>query len=167
MARKFVNFCVVFALLTGCWGGVLAAAACPHLGCETAAAVPDVHATHGGHTDGHDAVSTEGHSGHAGGHEGQDASPPSPYRGPAAAGHILSGGHDPGCTHCVGRPETPPSPRSEWQSNFARKGGGFVAPLTPARVEAPAAVSLREIRPAQHAPPGSSARHLLLNIFRI
>jgi len=155
--------------MTGCWGGVLAAAACPHLGCETAAAVPVAGAAHGGHTEGHDAVSAEEHSGHAEGHAGHDAETPSPDRGAADAGHMLSGGHNPGCAHCVGRPGAPPSQRFEWQSTFAGKGGGIVTPLTAARVEEPAAVIPREITPAQHAPPGRSDRHLLLllSVFRI
>ena len=153
--------------MMGCWGGVLAAAACPHLGCETVAALPGSGAAHGGHTGDHDAVSTEEHSGHTGGHEGHFAEPPSADRGMVSGGQTLSGGHELGCTHCVGRPGAPPSQRFDWQSTFAGKGGGFVAPLTAARFATPAAPFLREITPAQHAPPGRSDRHILLSVFRI
>jgi hypothetical protein len=154
----------------GCWGGVLAAA-CPHMGCETTAAAPDA-AKQGGHAHSHDhnTVSPEDHSDHVTAHQGHLAEPPVPVQHQFSNGELLGVAHeqhDPFCTHCVGRPEAPPSPCFEWQANSARKGGDFAAPLASAHVETPAAVFVREITPAQHAPPGRSDRHLLLSVFRI
>jgi hypothetical protein len=165
VARRLINLSVVFALVTGCWGGVLAAAACPHVECETTAAAPEGAAGHG-----HDAATSEDHSGHAGEHGGHPAEPPAQNTsevGRRGLPNVSPGGHDLGCTHCVGSPEAPPSPTSEAQANSVRKGAESAAPTAVTRVEAPAAVFLREITPAQHAPPHGTVRHLLLSVFRI
>ena len=155
--------------MTGCWGGVLAAAACPHTECEMTASAPSDTAGAGVHD--HDAVTSEDHSGHTAEHGGHAAEPPAQGRSgvsPAGVLNVGPGRHDPGCTHCLGRPEAPPSPNFEVQANSASKGGESTAPNAAARAGAPAAVFLREITPAQHAPPGRSDRHLLLlNVFRI
>jgi hypothetical protein len=170
VARKLLNVCVVFTLVLGCWGGVLAAAVCPHMGCKTTAAAPEATAHHGEHAAGHEAVSQEDHSGHAAAHDGHAALPPAhdeQHLDGGRAPGVTADRHDPACAHCVGTAEAPPSRSFEWQSNSFKQGGKLTAPPAAARVSAPAAVFLREITPAQHAPPGSSDRHLLLNVFRI
>jgi hypothetical protein len=149
----------------GCWGGVLAAAACPHVECETTAAAPEGAAGHG-----HDAATSEDHSGHAAEHGGHPAEPPAQDTGGAGRRglpNVSPVGHDLGCTHCVGRPEAPPSPTFEALANSVRKGAESTAPTVAPRVAAPSAVILREITPAQHAPPPGTVRHLLLSVFRI
>lgn len=160
--------------MTGCWGGVLAAAACPHSGCETMASAPDIAATDGGHADthGHDAVRSDTHSSHASALEGHAAEPPArdQHQFSTRGEHqsVAPEQHDQFCSHCVGSPEAPPSPRIEGQSNTAKKSGDFAAPLAATQFKAPTAVFLREITPAQHAPPGRPDRYLLLlNVFRI
>lgn len=170
--RKLVNICVGLALMTGCWGGVLAAAACPHSGCETMAFAPDVAATQSDHADthGHDTASPEAHSSHVSAHQGHAAEPPARDQHQFSHGELKSVApeqHDQSCAHCVGSPEAPSSPCFEWQSGSAKRGGGFVAPLAATQIKAPAAVFLREITPAQHAPPGQSDRHIILSVFRI
>ena len=173
MARKLVNVCVVFALVTGCWGGVLAAAACPHLGCETAATAPDGAAAHGEHAGEHGrhSASPEDHSGHIESHgEGHSADSPARDRsqpGPDQFRDRASGGHDQDCAHCVGGAEAPPSRPFEWQPNSFKNSGKLTAPRAAQQVSAPALVLAREITPAQHAPPKQTSRHLLLNVFRI
>ena len=166
VARRLINLSVVFALVTGCWGGVLAAAACPHVECETTAAAPEGAASHD-----HGAAVSEEHSSHPAEHGGHPAEPPAPDVSPAGQPRVADvgpgGGHTPGCTHCVGRPEAPPSPSFEAQANSVRKGAESAAPTAAPRVEAPAAVIPREITPAQHAPPPGTVRHLLLSVFRI
>ena len=167
MTRKLLNFGLAWLFVLGCWGGVLAAVACPHAGCETGASEPAV-----GGAVGHDhaAVTSEDHSGHNAEHGGHATEAPARNLGglgPVGLPNIRPGGHDLGCTHCVGRPGAPSAPNFEVQAKTARKAGESAAPASPARVEAPAAVSLREITPAQHAPPGRTVRHILLNVFRI
>ena len=158
--------------MLGCWGGVLAAALCPH-GCETTAhAAGEASTTHGDHgMDCAQMVKPEDHSGDISGHEEGHAGYPADgdQRQSDHAGlHTdARGQHDQSCAHCVGRPEAPPSPYSEGQSNSAKRGGSFTAPLATVQVESPAPVYRRKITPAQHAPPGESDRHLLLNVFRI
>jgi hypothetical protein len=171
VARKIVNICVLFALLTGCWGGVIAAAACPHAGCETAATLSEVAVTtHCDHTGGHDAVNHGEHSEHISAHAGHAAESANRDQRLLNSGGlqiVVPKQHDRFCTHCIGSPEAPPSPSFEWQSNSARKSGGFAAPPAAVQVESSAPVFLQKITPAQHAPPGTSDRHLLLNVFRI
>jgi hypothetical protein len=171
VARKIVNICIVIVLLTGCWGGVLAAA-CPHLGCETAAAsdnaaTPDEHVEEHGHH----SASPEDHSLHSGSHgEGHTAESPAqdpPQFDSDQFRRNASNSHDPNCDHCVGSTEAPPSQSFEWQSNSFKNGAKLAAPRAAERVSAPAVVFVREITPAQHAPPGRSDRHLLLSVFRI
>ena len=173
MARKLINLCAVLALLAGCWGGVLAAAACPHAGCETTAAAPESTAAHGEHEAGHGpgSVSPEDHSGHAGPQgKGHSAAPPAhnpPRVDPAQLRGAASNRHDPNCAHCAGDAEAPPSRHFEWQSNSFKSGEKLIAPRAAGQVSAASAVFVREITPAQHAPPGTSDRHLLLSVFRI
>jgi len=78
-----------------------------------------------------------------------------------------SGAHDPRCSHCAGRPEAPPSPKFEWQSDSVNKAGKELTAHAVWKVMAPAASHARQIAPAQHAPPGAPDRHLLLSVFRI
>jgi hypothetical protein len=173
VARKLVNICVVFALMTGCWVGVFAAAACPHVGCETSAGAPDGAAAHGEHTveRAHHAASPEDHSGRSEAH-GEGHSSESPARDQAQPDSdqfrdLASGAHDPDCAHCVGGAEAPLSRPFEWQPNSFKNSGKLTAPRAAQQVSAPAVVVTREITPAQHAPPGRSDRHLLLSVFRI
>lgn len=165
MTRRLINLSVVFALLTGCWGGVLADAACPHVECVTAEAAPE-----GAAGQAHDAVTSAAHSGHAAEHGGHAPAPPArdiSVQGPTGSTDVSNVGHDLGCIHCVGRPEAPPTPNIEVRANTARKGEESAAPPAAARLEAPAAIFPREITPAQHAPPAGIVRHLLLSVFRI
>lgn len=157
MSRKLLNFSLAWCLVLGCWGGALAGMLCPHEPCHAAS---DEAADRGGHSS---AGGHEDHSAHAQTHEGH-AEGPSPE---AAEPSRVSRGHDPRCAHCVGGPEVPPAAKFEWQSGTLKKGAGDAATHAAPRLPTPAAPPAREIIPAQHAPPGDSDRHLLLNVFRI
>ncbi|HLL76233.1 MAG TPA: hypothetical protein VK421_13355 [Pyrinomonadaceae bacterium] len=173
MARSLLNLCAVSALLLGGWGGVLAAVACLHVGCETAAAAA-AHAgvaAHGGHAGGHEPADHDSHAGKEVEHGGHAAATP-----PAGDLHRAGTGEartidprqpEPGCSHCVGSPAAPTSSLFGQQFIPPAKGESLIAPPAGVRVEAPAAAFIREITPAQHAPPGGTGRHLLLNVFRI
>ena len=172
MARKLLNLCVVFVLMTGCWGGVLAAVVCPHAGCETNAfAAPDLAAPvdgQGVHC--HDTARAAGESIPDKAHEGHVEELPAHDQqqfGHVELHEVGARSHERSCAHCVGSPETPPTQVSEQQTNSARNSRDFAAPPVAARVESPSPVFRRKIAPAQHAPPGRSDRQLLLNIFRI
>ena len=172
MARRLVNFCLAWTLVLGCWGGVIAAVACPHLGCETPSGTPE-HSAHGEHPadEGHASDDAENHSAHEETAASDVAVPPGPWQDPVGSAVPAvgsSGGHDGNCSHCVGRPEVPPSPNLEWQSDSAGKSVKYAAPRAAPQAVAPSAAHAREITPAQHAPPGSADRLLLLlSVFRI
>jgi hypothetical protein len=171
VVRKLVNFCLAWTVVTGCWGGVAAVAICPHEGCGTAAAATEQGSAHEGHqaVEGQDSAAPQDHTAHAEGHRGHSAEPPAAHEaGRESAESVIgpSPGHDPCFSHCVGRPEAPPSPKFEWQSSTVEKAGkDFAAPAQLKFVAS--AAHVRRDTPAQHAPPGSSDRHLLLNVFRI
>lgn len=169
MARKLVNICLAWAIVLGCWGGVVAAVACPHVGCETAVTAPDHGGLHGGDVS-HDAASAEETSAHPADHHGHSAeSRPAEQAQPGLVTSVAgdSGAHDSRCSHCVGRPDTPPSSKFERQPAPVGKDGKVPAALASPKVAAPAASHALRIKPAQHAPPGSQDRHLLLGVFRI
>lgn len=171
MARKLFNLCVVLALVAGSWGGVLAAAACPHLGCQ-AAAGDDGHAA-SRHEQHREAAGAQEHSGHAASQtEGHAAAePPSCHDQepePAAESSVAALASSPqSCAHCVGSRQAPPARSFEWQAGFARENRSEAAPRDFGRLLTPPVLFVREVIPATHAPPGRSARHLLLNVFRI
>jgi hypothetical protein len=172
MARKLLNVCVALALLMGCWGSVLAAAACSHVGCDAMASAPDIAAGHGAHADSHgqNVTGPEGHSCHVTSHRARAAKPSLRVQHQISQDElqsVASKQREQFCAHCVGRPEAPPAPCIEWQSYSSKKGVDFAAPHAIAQFETTAPVFLRKITPAQHAPPGKSDRHLLLNVFRI
>lgn len=172
MARKLFNFSLAWALVLGCWGGVLAAAACPHLGCETAAAAPAEAAVHGGHSavETREPAGREDHCAPAGVERGRAA-------GPAEAGRRGPESEDlrvailaprgPSCSHCVGRRPAPTPAKSDWQFSPAGEAGKDSAPQGVGHLPSPPRVFVREVIPAQHAPPARPGRHLLLGVFLI
>lgn len=172
MARKLFNFCLAWALVLGCWGGILAAAACRHAGCVTAAAAPEHDGAHGAHSpaETHEAASTEDHCAHAEAKQGRAQEKPAVEQLPhesVASGNSLSSPHDTFCFHCVGRPEAPRPTKFEWSPNSAGKVEKDSALRVLRHPAAPPRLFVREITPAQHAPPFSPERHLLLGVFRI
>lgn len=172
MARKLFNFGLAWVLVLGCWGGVLAAAACPHVGCETAAAAPVEAGTHGAHS----AVETRepavagDHCARAKAGQGHAAQPPDAGRDRPESedlrGTVLAP-RGTSCSHCVGRRQEPPSTKSDWQFNSARKVEKDSAAPAVGRPQAFSRAFVREVIPAQHAPPPKPGRHLLLGVFLI
>ncbi|MCA1620510.1 MAG: hypothetical protein LC795_14615 [Acidobacteria bacterium] len=164
-----VNFCLAWTLVLGCWGGVIAAVACPHMGCGTAASAHAGvdHGDAGAGDHDHDMPASEGHSDEHVEHVEETPSQGRSLLGDVGLNSLSPAGHDLNCTHCVARPEVPPSPKFDFQTGSFKKGAESAAPAAAPRVEAPSSVFPREITPAQHAPPGRSDRHLLLNVFRI
>ena len=172
MARKLLNFCLAWTLVLGCWGGVIAAVACPHVGCETMSAAADGNAAHGEHSsaEGHESAAPEEHSAHTDDHEGHAAEPTSHGQSQPDAVKLtagVSGAHDPRCTHCVGGSGAPPSSKFERQTAPVNKAGKGLAAHAALKVVAPAAAHAGRLMPAQHAPPGVPDRLLLLSVFRI
>jgi hypothetical protein len=164
---------VVWALILGCWGGVLAAAVCLHGECHTAAArAPAGDAAHGEHSagQGRTAADSENLSCHekaGGGHAVE--TPASEHRQVDRAGLESFASNSPGssCDHCVGGAEVPSPRPAEWQSSTARRGEKIVALCLAAPVAAPAAVFTRQVAVAQPSPAGRTLRHLLIGVFRI
>jgi hypothetical protein len=145
VAPKLVNFCLACAFVLGSWGGVIAAAACPHAGCQTA--VRQEPADHG--------------------HSCESASEEQARPAPEVLRAAVSSPHDPFCSHCSGRPPTPPSAKSEWQLSPVQKVEKDSAAQSVGHLPSPRRARTSEIRPSQHAPPHESDRRLLLNVFRI
>lgn len=178
MPRNFLKVGLVLSLVLGCWGGALAAALCPHMACETTSIQPGCAPTHVEVVTGHEGGGHEGHSNriaehseHSEAHDmGQSAGTPARDQDGSRSQELqgaASRSHDSRCTHCMGGTNAPPSSSFEWQANSVIKGGKYVASHSAVQLLMPAAVLVRKVNPAQHAPPGSSDRHLLLNIFRI
>lgn len=172
MARKLFNFCLAWTLVLGCWGGVLAAVVCPHVGCETGTAAREHAGTDSEHsTDGiHESAGAQSHTDHAENHQEHaeksrafEEAPPKPQ----GLRSLASSPHDPSCIHCVGGPQSPPSTKSEWQFNSAKKAEKGSAPPAARHLPAPSRAFVMEITPAQHAPPAKPGRHLLLSVFLI
>ena len=166
MALKLFNVCVVLALAAGCLGGVLASAACPHLGCDTPGAAQVNSAAHADHTEGgahHGANHTARGAAHSAEPSAQERAEPCDARSSAR----LTSPREADCTHCLGRPPNPPSRPFEWQPDTFRDGAKLTAPHIVERTAVPLAASVREITPARHAPPGRPGRHILLSVFRI
>lgn len=67
----------------------------------------------------------------------------------------------------MGRSSVPPSSDLERQSDSARRSVRDAPSHTAPQILAPAAAHAPEITPAQHAPPGSPDRHILISVFRI
>lgn len=172
MARRLFNFCLAWAFVLGCWGGAIAAAACPHVGCVKALAAPERAAAHGAHAaaETHEPAAPEDHCARAAAHH-EDAAGPrrveEPRPEPEGLRGLVSSAHDPSCAHCVGGGQSPPSAKSGWQFESVRKVEK--APATPS-ARPPAARSrafVRPVTPPQHAPPSGPGRHLLLSLFLI
>lgn len=178
VARKLFHFCLVWALLLGCWGGVLAAVACPHADCRAAAAPPardDAHdASHAAPAD----AETQEPAGHAehpapapAGH--CHAGEPAAAAGPRAAAEdedsrgFVFARRGASCVHCEGAPRAPASTKSGAPPSPAPKVEQDAAPQVVRQLLAPARAFVREVIPAQHAPPGPKDRRLLLSVFLI
>ena len=177
MALKLVNFCLAWILLLGFgWGGVLAAAVCPHAGCETATGVSDQiseqTAAQGEHqsVECHSSASAEDHSAQTQAQQEHAGEPPvekqSTLESPDSH-RFVSGSHASSCSHCMSRPDAPPSSKLEPQSNPVRKSGKDATPHVAPQTLAHIRTHVRQIIPSRRAPPGEPDRHLLLGIFRI
>ncbi|HEY0078105.1 MAG TPA: hypothetical protein VGB73_05635 [Pyrinomonadaceae bacterium] len=173
VARRLVNFCLAWALVLGFgWGGVLAAAVCPHLGCETDAAAPGGNPSQDEHSSGecHNSDDAEEHSAQTKAHQGHAAELPVEKQTAFESldlKRFFSGSSVPSCSHCIGRPDAPPSPKLEPQTNTVRNAGKEAPPHASLQTLADARTYVRQITPSQHAPPGRSDRHLLHSVFRI
>lgn len=162
------------ALLLQTWGGALAAVVCPHAGRDAA---PTTKA--GEHSCCAARPSDESRAADAGSDDAAGHCPMSRTR--AASDEGLT--HDaadstatgdpaalltsPPCTHCVGRPDRPPTPSRTREPQEARRDAP--APATRAHTTRPAPVLFASaVEPSQHAPPGLGARrHVLLSVFLI
>lgn len=158
MARKLLQVGLLLSLLLGSWAGALAA--CPHVGCRTTAARPDSDDNsdarprhHAGQPD---------HSGHAAPHDAAHT----PHEATPRRG-VAANRHDSTCTHCAGSRGPAPSRAFKWQVNNFETGRVLDAPRAVEQVSLTVCLFVREFVPTQHAPPGGSERHLLLNVFRI
>ncbi|HYN85637.1 MAG TPA: hypothetical protein VER32_10305 [Pyrinomonadaceae bacterium] len=178
MTRKLINLCLVLTLVAGCAGSALAAAVCPHAGCETMTAAPEnadahcdpapaeTHHAAGAHEHSSHAESQHGHATRSAAEERHGTETKRP-----ASKHsrgVASPSHDTTCAHCSGRRESPPSAKFEWQPNSIKRHEKESPPQHAVGYSAPPSRGFaRQITPAQHAPPAQTDRHVLLGVFRI
>lgn len=170
MAHKLFNFGLAWAFVLGCWGGVLASAVCPHLGCGAEAAAPAGGRGHDAHaaSETHEPAAPQDHCARAQSHaEGGRADAAQHGSEAEASRGSISAPRGAPCSHCVGRRPSPPATKSDWQPGPAGKADGDSAPQVGARLPAFSRAFVREVIPAQHAPPPKPGRHLLLGVFLI
>ena len=179
MARKLFQICLVWALLLGCWGGVLAAVACPHSDCRAAGPAPArdlspiapdasyaAHASTPTHEPaGHEAHRAPAPAAHC--HASATAAEAEPREAADDSRGFAFARSGASCLHCEGAPRAPASTKSASQSSPAPRVEQDAAPQAVRRLLAPARAFVREIIPAQHAPPGTKDRRLLLSVFLI
>ena len=183
LLRRLLCAGILSALLLCGWGGVFAAAVCPHaathLCClarlkpkEEKATAPHCHKQSESRGDAHEAAQNS--------HDALHTSQPShetahaAREGRAEGGPVREGaraawavGSFGSCAHCVNRPERPNAPvKSSGVEGARREQSRPVrhvhAPQTPAFASfAPSVI------PVQGSPPGSTRLHLLLGVFLI
>lgn len=181
MRQHLLISATVAALLLGGWGGIVAAALCPHAGSSSSGAHSCFPERKTGEHSAKDSIlDASGHGQHARKAEESDESCHSPKRATEKdKTHADAAPHDTLptkissrgaglCAHCAGRPANPPSSSVARESNETRRGheqqAGTTRPLVAPR--APAFTS--QITPKQGSPPGvSSRRFVALNVFRI
>jgi hypothetical protein len=170
MRRRFfiaINLC---ALALGGWGGVLAAALCPHgAGMVTANLSARVPAKTHAHASCHDEGTATDAASNASSHEALESVEAIPS--PDEESHALARPAQ-SCSHCISHRSLPTSPVNAREAQAAREDAGSraaAAPPPPVNGYAPPAAGfISAIVPTQGAPPGPLARrHLLLSIFII
>jgi hypothetical protein len=161
MRNRFLSTGILLlALLASAWGNVLAAALCPHMASDHSCCHAQL--SHGSAS--HEIM---------GEMQMDEMQMGDMQMTPAAAPAHESDGHaftQPGmsCEYCIGHSQTTATPNTLRQATQARHSVELSAPLAPSRRVTVASAFVPSVTSRQHAPPvDTSARHVLLSIFRI
>lgn len=167
--RRFVS-CIgitLLALLVSGWGSMLAATLCPHAGADLSQAVlAEEHSSCHAQTEQtqeHHSTSLTNSS------EAMHDAMPMPAlrlhddKSNIAALTLPAGA----CTHCISQNELPSTPASAQALTLQKRDAGKIVEQTATPISLPA-VSIAQLTPTQHAPPGlTNSRHILLSVFLI
>ena len=146
---------LLLALLASAWCGVFAAAMCPHVKPGHACC----HARAANYSASHDGIADM----QMGDSQGRTTAKQAPEG--AALGRPAEL-----CDHCMGRSQLPALPPATLREGEQSKRGADLKPtLSPLELGAVVAAFISVIPAREHAPPGAinSARHVLINVFRI
>ena len=145
---------LLLALLASAWCGVFAAAVCPHVKPGHACC----HARAANHSASHDGIADM----QMGDSQGRTTVKQEPEG--AALGQPAEL-----CDHCMGRSQLPSLPATLREGEQSKRGADLKPTLSPLELGAVVAAFISVIPAREHAPPGAinSARHVLINVFRI
>src|SRR5947209_19322696 len=155
MFKRVTPSLLLLTLLASAWCGVFAAAVCPHVKPGHACC----HARAASHP-----ASQEGMADMQMGDSQGGATAKQEPEG-AALGQPAEL-----CDHCMGRSQLPSLPAATLRESEQSKRGADLKPtLSPLELGAVVAALISTIPAREHAPPGAihSARHVLINVFRI
>jgi hypothetical protein len=161
MRNRFLSTGILLlALLASSWGNVLAAAMCPHMASDHSCCHAQL--SHGSAS--HEMM---------GGMQMDEMQMGDMQMTPAAAPAHETEDHaftPPGmsCEYCIGHSQTTATPNTLRQATLTKHGVELSAPLAPSQLITVANSFVPSITSRQHAPPGdTSARHVLISVFRI
>ena len=146
---------LLLALLASAWCGVFAAAMCPHVKPGHACC----HARAASHPASHEGMADMQMGDSQGGATVKQEPEGTALGQPAEL-----------CDHCMGRSQLPALPAATLRESEQSKRGADLKPtLSPLELGAVVAALISTIPAREHAPPGAinSARHVLVNVFRI
>jgi hypothetical protein len=152
--RSLSSGTLLLALLLSAWGNVLAAVACPHMGQDHACC----HARVAHHPASHHEMG-EMQMGDTQAEHGAEQSTDASALGQTAQA----------CEHCIGRSPLPTPPAILREVDQPKRGEDVVAPLALSEPLTVTTSFIPLVLAREHAPPTavSSARHVLINVFRI
>jgi len=145
---------LLLALLASAWCGVFAAAMCPHVKPGHACC----HARAASHPASHEGMADMQMGDSQGGATVKQEPEGTALGQPAEL-----------CDHCMGRSQLPALPATLRESEQSKRGADLKPTLSPLELGAVVAAFISTIPAREHAPPSatSSARHVLVNVFRI
>lgn len=147
---------LLFVLLAGAWGNVLATSLCPRMAqdpsCCPTKAMPPAH-------DGMDGTQM-------GEMQMSDMQISSAMDQESEANIAIR--PDAGCGHCISHSQLPTKLPTLREAEQARRGEDMAAPLALASSVSMIPLFVLPVQSKQHAPPGAkTSRHVLVNVFRI
>lgn len=170
---------LLFALLAGAWGNVLAAAFCPQMAqrhsCCLVQETPESGKSHDAMGD------IQMHDMHMGDVQMGDMQMGDVQMGDMQMGDMqmpqamdqetetnVLARQDAGCEHCMSHCQLPTVPNTLREADQTRSGEHVAAPLALADPVSLAPSFVLRVHSRQHAPPGATpSRHVLFNTFRI
>ncbi len=164
MRNRFLSSGILlFVLLAGAWGNVLAASLCPRMAqdhsCCPAKAMQHAH-------DAMDGMQMDEM-------QMSDMQMPSAMEQETEANvvrqvDVVAGQPGVGCGHCLSHSQLPTKLPTLREAEQVRCGEDLAAPLALVNSVSPSTLFVTPVHSKQHAPPGATtSRHVLISVFRI